>query len=211
MALTDPTSGEGFRDLMARLRRGDDAAAATVFQEFVARLIRLTRRQLATWIRRKVDPEGLVQSVYRSFFARYQAGQFTVADWESLWGLLAVITLRKCVNQAEHWQAARRDVGQEVKPTPESHSTVWQGVAGREPAPDEAAILAETLEQLVQGLSEREREILALHLQGWEIPEISRRVGRAERTVRRTLELARKELCRLQAADEPAGQAGGHG
>jgi RNA polymerase sigma-70 factor, ECF subfamily len=204
MARSDPTSETDFRDLMARLRRGDDAAAAAVFQEFVARLIRLTRSQLETWIRHKVDPEDVVQSVYRSFFVRYQAGQFTVADWESLWGLLAVITLRKCANQAEHWHAARRDVAQEVQLTAESHSTVRQAVPGREPTPDEAAILAETLEQLLQGLSEREREILALHLQGCEIPEISRRVGRAERTVRRTLELARKELCRLQGAEEPA-------
>jgi DNA-directed RNA polymerase specialized sigma24 family protein len=85
-----------------------------------------------------------------------------------------------------------------------SSSTIQRGVPGREPTPDEAAILAETLDRLWQGLSEREREILALHLQGCEIPEISRRVGRAERTVRRTLELARKELGRLQDADEPA-------
>jgi RNA polymerase sigma-70 factor (ECF subfamily) len=204
MALPSPAPNDDFHDLMDRLRRGDDAAAATVFQEFVTRLIRLTRSQLETWIRHKVDPEDVVQSVYRSFFARYQAGQFAVADWESLWGLLAVIALRKCANQAAHWQAARRDAGQEVQPTPNSHSTIRRGVPGREPTPEDAAILTETLEQFFQGLSEREREILALHLQGCEIPEISRRVGRAERTVRRTLELARKELCRLQDADEPA-------
>jgi RNA polymerase sigma-70 factor (ECF subfamily) len=202
MALPHPAPRDDFRDLMARLRGGDDAAAAAVFQEFVARLIRLTRSQLETWLRHKVDPEDVVQSVYRSFFARYRAGQFTVADWDSLWGLLAVITLRKCANQAEHWQAARRDVHQELNPQ-DGSTAVRQGIPGRDPTPDEAAILSETVQQLFQGLSERERDILALHLHGCEVPEISRRVGRAERTVRRTLELARKELCRLQAVAEP--------
>jgi RNA polymerase sigma-70 factor (ECF subfamily) len=204
MALPQSAAQDDFRELMARLRGGDDAAAATVFQEFVARLIRLTRSQLETWLRHKVDPEDVVQSVYRSFFVRYQAGQFTVADWDSLWGLLAVITLRKCANQAEHWRAARRDVNQEMNPGGGS-SLVSQHMPGRDPTPEEAAILGETVQQLFQGLSQRDRDILALHLQGCEVPEISRRVGRAERTVRRTLELARKALCRLQAADELAG------
>jgi len=98
----------------------------------------------------KVHPEEVVQSVYRSFFARYQAGQFTVANWDSLWGLLAVITLRKCANQGEHWQAARRNIGQEVQPTPKSQSTIRGRVPGREPPPDEAAILAERLNELSQ-------------------------------------------------------------
>jgi RNA polymerase sigma-70 factor (ECF subfamily) len=189
---------------MARLRGGDDAAAAAVFQQFVARLIRLTRSRLETWVRHKVDPEDVVQSVFRSFFTRYQAGQFSVADWDSLWGLLAVITLRKCANQAEHWQAARRDVKQETNPAGDP-ALASRHLPGHEPTPEEAAILGETIQQLFQGLSPLEGDILALHLQGCEVPEISRRVGRAERTVRRTLELARKDLCRLQAAEEPAG------
>ena len=200
MALSPAAPEADFRDLMARLRRGEDAAAATVFREFVGRLIRLARSRLDTWVRHRVDPEDVVQSVYRSFFVRYGAGQFDVADWDSLWGLLAVITLRKCANQVEHWRAARRDGGQEVRAASARQAALREGALGREPMPDEAAIFTETLDQLFQGLSERERAVLALHLEGWEVAEISRRVGRAERTVRRTLEWARKELCGLQAA-----------
>lgn len=192
-----------FEGLMARLRRRDDAAAAEVFHRYVHRLIRLARSQFDTWADHQADPEEVVQSVYKSFFARYGAGQFQVADWDSLWGLLAVITRRKCANRREYLQAACRDVRREVHAPTADDFPPGPAAVDPEPTPEEAAVLAETLQQLMTGLSERERAILTLHLQGREIPEISARVGRAERTVQRTLERLRRQLERLQAA-EPA-------
>ena len=47
--------------------------------------------------RQKVDPEDVVQSAFRSFFTRQAAGQFDVASWDDLWGLLVVITVRNGV------------------------------------------------------------------------------------------------------------------
>jgi RNA polymerase sigma-70 factor (ECF subfamily) len=55
---------------------------------------------------------------------------------------------------------------------------------GREPTPLEAAVLSETVGQLLAGLDEEERPVLELSLQGYTTREISERLGRAERTVR---------------------------
>ena len=74
-------------------------------------------------------------------------------------------------------------------------------VLAQEPTPSEAAILSETVEQLMRDLAERDRAILSLHLQGYEIPEISEQVGRTRRTVRRALEQIRRRLDRLLAQD----------
>ena len=189
-----------FADLMDRLRAGDEDAAARVFDSFARRLIELARHHLDGRLRQKVDPEDVVQSAYRSFFDRYRDGQFTLLSWDSLWGILTRITVRKCVNRAEHFRAARRDVGREVplEPAPGEPAAVGQLFA-HEPTPLEAAALAETVEHLMRDLDEREREMLALALQRYTPQEISPRVGRSERTVQRLLDRVRKHLSLLQA------------
>lgn len=196
---------ESFTELMARLREGDDEAAAAVFRHFVRRLIAFTRGQLDTWVRLKTDPEDVVQSVYKSFFARYEAGQFAVADWDGLWGLLTRIAVRKCVNRVHFWQAARRESSREVSLSSGEISPEGNQLRAREPTPAEAAALTETLEQLMQGLPAFDREVLVLHLQGHDVPAISTQVARSERTVRRALEVARLRLCALSETDGPPG------
>ena len=62
-------------------------------------------------------------------------------------------------------------------------------------------ILAETVEHLFRDVSAHERPVLELSLQGYTVPEISAKLGRAERTVRRLRERIRKRLERLQEAD----------
>lgn len=52
----------------------------------------------------------------------------------------------------------------------------------------------DAFDDLMRRLEPRGREILALHLQGWEVDAISREIHRTERTVRRTLECVRKHL-----------------
>lgn len=193
--MPDDTS---FRNLLAQLRAGDDRAASEVFQRFSRRLVALARSHLDSWVRRKEDPEDVVQSVYKSFFARYEAGQFAVADWDSLWGLLTCIAIRKCANQARFWQAACREGRHEMSLSRPNASGADREVPSREPTPAEAAALTDTLEHLMQTLTAGDRAILVLHLQGHEIPAISARVVRSERTVRRALELVRLQLCRLQ-------------
>jgi RNA polymerase sigma-70 factor, ECF subfamily len=104
---------DSFAELGSRLRTGDQGAASEVFRRFAGRLIAPTRTELDARLRRKMDPEDVVQSVYRSFFTRYSAGQFDLATWESLWGLLAVITVRKCLGRAEYYLAQCRTVAGE--------------------------------------------------------------------------------------------------
>src|SRR5262245_8942191 len=85
--------------LCERLRLGDGSAETLVVRRFTVQLVSLARRQLAASIRRKSPPEDVVQSVFRSFFARVRRGQFELANWERLWSLLVLITLRKCAGR----------------------------------------------------------------------------------------------------------------
>ena len=188
-----------FTELMERLRTGDQAAAAEVFHRFANRLIGLARVHLDRRIRQKVDPEDVMQSALKSFFARHADGQFDLSSWDSLWSMLVVITLRKCGHKAEYFRAAMRDIDREQQPaSSEDSASSWQAVA-HEPTPVQAALLAEAVEQVLQSLGDdRERQMVELSLQGFSPVEVSSQVGRSERTVQRVLERVRSRLQRMR-------------
>lgn len=198
------SSNDSFVLLMDRLRSGEDEAAREVFIRFASRLAGLARRHLDARLAVKVDPEDVVQSAYKSFFIRQRDGGLDVGNWDSLWGVLTLITLRKCADRAAYFRAGKRDVVREASPgaAGDSSPMLVQLALDREPQPDEAAVLAETVEALFRSIGDAdERAILELSLQGCTATEISEQLGRAERSVRRLRERIRKRLERMQADD----------
>jgi RNA polymerase sigma-70 factor (ECF subfamily) len=189
---------DSFATFLARLQSKDDAAAQQLFARFARQLIALAHRHINAGLRHKVDPEDIVQSAYKSFFFRYNAANLDVANWNSLWGLLTLITVRKCAERADYHRAERRDTAREVSQAL-SDGGKWREPLGREPTPLEAAVLSETVDHLLAGLDEDERPVLELSLQGHTTREISERLGRAERTVRLLREGIRHRLERMQS------------
>jgi RNA polymerase sigma-70 factor (ECF subfamily) len=190
-------------DWFDRLRTGDPDAAAEVVRRYTDRLLRLARRQFDTWLRERADPEGVVQSVYRSFFGRCRAGQIDRrGDGQDLWPLLAAITVRKCRNRCANLRAQKRDGAREHPPPGSAGEAGWFGPEeppDREPTPEEALMLVEAVERLLSGLDPLDRRIAEMSLQGYEVAEISAEVGRAERTVRSTRQFLRERLERMNA------------
>jgi RNA polymerase sigma-70 factor, ECF subfamily len=175
----------------------DDSRAS--FERFSRRLIGLARCHLEARLQHKVDPEDVVQSAYKSFFLRYGDGDLAAEGWEGLWGLLSLITIRKCADRARYFQTEGRDVSREASQRPDAGSgAAWLNAPGREPTPDEAIALAETVEELLRSLHGDERTIVEMSLQGYSTQEISELTGRAERSVRRLREQVRKQLQQQQ-------------
>jgi RNA polymerase sigma-70 factor (ECF subfamily) len=190
---------DSFADFLNRLQAGEDVAAQELFARFTHQLIALALRHIDGGLRHKVEPEDVVQSVYKSFFSRYGAANLELVNWNSLWGLLTLITVRKCAERAAYHRAARRDAAREVASPRGDEARPWLDPLGREPTPLEAAVLSETIEQLLASLDEDERPILELSLQGYTTREISERLARAERTVRLLREGVRHRLERMQS------------
>jgi RNA polymerase sigma-70 factor (ECF subfamily) len=187
-----------FAEFLVKWHSKDDAAAEELFGRFTHQLIVLALRHIEASLRHKVDPEDIVQSTYKSFFARYGAGNLEVGNWNSLWGLLTRITVRKCAERAAYHRAECRDAAREVSLPQGDEAAPGLESFGREPTPLEAAVLSETVGQLLAGLDEEERPILELSLQGYTTREISERLGRAERTVRLLREGVRHRLERME-------------
>jgi RNA polymerase sigma-70 factor (ECF subfamily) len=190
---------ESFPRFLDRLQARDGDAAREVFRRFTSQLIALARRRCTPPFRAKVDPEDVVQSAYKSFFFRYGDGRLQVDDWSGLWGLLTLITLRKCSERVAYHRAGCRNIAREAPAPPGDEDWVpWLEVPGREPTPHEAAELNETVTRLLEELDELERPVIELSLQGYTAREISQRLDRAERTVRRLRERVRSRLEREQ-------------
>lgn len=180
---------------MAQLRDGDSQAEAEVFERYIHRLVGLARGMLSKRVQHKVDPEDVLQSVYRSFFHRQQKGQFTFKSWDDLWSLLAQITRRKCIKQHRAYRGPMRDVNREMPlAKSDGNSEIEVPLYSDEPTPDEAAALIELMEAVVEPLDERGRTIVRLRLQDYTVQEIAQQVDRTERTVRRILDRVKQIL-----------------
>jgi RNA polymerase sigma-70 factor (ECF subfamily) len=190
-----------FEQLMNKLSEGDSQAAAALWERFVQRLRSVAAARLPNVLQGKTDPESIVQSVLRSFYRRQRDGQFAFEDWDGLWSLLTLLTVRKCGHRVKYFLAAKRDARREAHPAAaaDQSDAGWEPAAP-EPTPSEALLLAETLDGLFQALRPQHGPILQLRLEGCTIEEISGRIGCSERTVHRVLERVRAQL-EASAAD----------
>jgi RNA polymerase sigma-70 factor, ECF subfamily len=168
---------------------------SAAFDRFRRRLVGLARAHLGARLKSKVDAEDVVQSAYKSLLIRCGEAAVAAEGWDALWGLLTLITIRKCADRARYYATDCRNLHREAEPADGAHSTgLWIEAPGREPTPDEAIVLAETVEDLIGRLQGNERTIVELSLQGYSTQEISQQTGRAERSVRRVREQVRRAL-----------------
>ncbi|HEX4612978.1 MAG TPA: ECF-type sigma factor [Urbifossiella sp.] len=190
-----------FAGLMADLRLGDPEAAREVFDRFARRLAGLAATRLPAAARSKLDPEDVAQSVLRTFFRRHAAGEFAPDHWDALWSLLAVLAVRKCGHRVGQLFAARRDARRDAAPPDPSASGTGVGwdPPDRAPSPSEAVAFADTLAAVLAGLKDRERAVVELRLQGYEVAEVAAKAGCSERTAHRLLAAVRVRLEQLAA------------
>lgn len=187
--------------VMSRLRGGDQEAAHLIFHRFVHRLTALASREFDGRFRAKADPEDVVQSVYRSFFHRDERSPFDLADWDSLWSLLATITVRKCLDKRSYWLAARRNIGRELSQVPDgADPRLWEAI-DRGPTPLQATVLAEILEMILIELPAKHRGIAETSLQGYTAVETAARCGCSERTVERVVARIKQLLQTIDLQD----------
>jgi RNA polymerase sigma-70 factor (ECF subfamily) len=182
-----------FEELMGCLRLGDADAGREIFERYACRLVRLAAARLPGALRGKVDPEDIVQSVFRSFFRRQVEGRFQLKNWDRLWSLLTVLAARKCGHRLREFLTDRRDVARECPGPDDSNASTWQP-ADPAPSPAEALVLQETVQELLARLTEREKAVVLLRLEGWSVAEIAERLCCSERTVLRYLETVRGRL-----------------
>src|SRR4051812_12530761 len=184
-----PTSPEE-QALVDLWRQGDQEAARAIVDRYLARLLQLARRHISQRLAGRVDPEDIVQSVFRTFFCRLKEGQFVFADQDDLCKLLVRITLHKTLRQVAFHKAAKRDPSQET-PQGEGHRERLLAALDRDPTPEASLAFLDQLEHLLGRLGPQERQILELRLQGHSNEEIAQKLGIYDRKIRRVIKQVR--------------------
>lgn len=184
--MTERNFADESRLLLERYQAGDERAAEVIFHRYLERLVQLAGKQLSEKLRRRVAPEDIVQSVFRSFFGKAQEGRFTLERAGDLWRLLASITKHKLLKQAEHHRQQKRAISREEALAHDAETNPAEMFAV-EPTDLEGLALADEVEKIMEELDPLQRTMLESRLQGQAIPEIAETVERSERTVRRFL------------------------
>lgn len=177
------------RSLLRRFRGGDDDAATQIYLKYAERLMHLAENKTGQDLKARLDPEDMVQSVFRTFFRRVSDGQYDVPEGDELWKLLLVIGLNKIRNLAAFHRADKRN----VKRT-QGELDVDGAAANPQSDQESLKVLEMTIRELLSPLPEEYQKVIELRVAGFEVQEIAERSGRSKRTVERILQEFRRKL-----------------
>ncbi len=188
--------------LVERVKAGDHEAVRLLWQRYYPRLVGLARKKLQAAPRRVADEEDAALSAFNSFCRRAEQGQFPdLKDRDGLWALLVVLTARKAADLVKHQLREKRGGGtvqgdSALRPGDgDSSPGGFDALEGDDPTPEEAAILAEEVENLLGRLRDpRLRQVAVWKLEGYTNAEIAERQGCSLPTVERRLTIIRRLL-----------------
>ncbi len=214
---------------LERLNNPDtrEQAAQYIFRRYSEQLLALVRQKLTESIQHRVEPQDILQSVWKSFFSK--KCELLTAD--TLFPLLSEMSVRKTVSAARRHQARMRSVDAEVvlksdaeasvrRPSALAKTLRFSGdlvnpkqspvAAGNEDNDSsmdmdacQAMISGATPEQaanaieLFNRLPEELQQIMRLRLEGFTDEEIAAELRCARRTIVRRTALIRKTLLAL--------------
>jgi len=178
------------RSLLRRFRGGSEDAATELYVRYAHRLRALIKKRCSAELARRLEPDDLVQSVFRRFFRRVRQGDYDVPAGEELWGLFLVIALNRIRAAETFHRADKRDVRLTVADG--ETETILEGARGG----DEVAysVLQLTITEALDRLPPAQQQMLELRIQGHEVAEIAAITGRSKRTVERNLQEVRAWL-----------------
>ncbi len=179
--------------LLEQDRTGQMEASTRLYLKYADRLLGMTSRKSSSEVTRQVDPEDIVQSVFRTFFRRVDEGHYDVPESEDIWKLLLVITLNKIRTVVAYSRAAKRD-GRRTE-----SDLGFDFEQAKVDDRDEIALasLKMVIDEILSELIEVNREIVKLRIEGYEIDEIACQVQRSKRTVERVLQEFRTRLAKM--------------
>lgn len=190
-------------EVVGGLMSGDRAAVADMYCRFVDQLVRRAERQIPDRHRGRILAESVVHSVMESFLDMTPADRdrlvrYQITNWGQLYGLLARMTLCKCMGRVRKWEAAKRADLQQGDLDPAA-------VVASGPTPEDEHTYAELLGKILDPLQPAELTVIDLRMAGNTLEEIATQTRLSVTTVKAIVRRLQRRLQRLLAEDAPAG------
>ncbi len=194
------TEDDSFRDLIRRVRAGEETAAVELVRQYEPEIRRAIRIRLTDpRLHRVLDSMDICQSVLANFFNRAIQGQFELDQPGQLLKLLVTMARHKLVDQARKQQANRRDSRRLAAGTPEQ----LEEIAAGGDSPSEIVSGRELAQAVRQRLSEDERYLADQRALGRDWTDIAAEVGATPEGLRKKLTRAISRVSRQLGLDPP--------
>lgn len=179
-----------FNGLMSRARAGESTAVEQLVVEFEQELHTIVRVHMPRALRGKFDSMDFVQAVWTSVFAGAPEVRETFANIRHFRGYLAGIARNKVLAEfRRRTKTCKYNLAvEEPLYVRRSGRSEPRSVIAPGPSPSQQAQAADRFEQIVEGRSPLESQMVALRRQGLTFAEIAARVGVHERSIRRTFD-----------------------
>lgn len=177
------------RHLVRAAANGDTWAEDQLVDRFQNRLIALASSRLPLELRSRVDPEDVVQSACRVFINRLRNGSVCIEHRGDLWKQLVAVTLNKIRSNIRKHRRAKRSVFAEATQQEDFF------LLSREPTPEEACLLLETIEEILSALPKAtQRQVVMLRLHGESTNDIAMATGFSCERVRQIIRWVKETL-----------------
>ena len=186
-------SHENFEDLLKKAQAGDETAMAELVHRYESDVRMVARARLGRALRPHVDSVDLVQSVHKSLMIGLRAEQFDISSPDKLVALATTIVRRKV---ARKWRKLKRQQRLSGNPsnTAQELSGMLVAVGGSETDPAREVALQEAAERVLESLSDSERSVMELRIEGFTTAEIARQLDLDADVLRVKLSRLRRRL-----------------
>jgi RNA polymerase sigma factor (sigma-70 family) len=193
-----------FDRLMAEVAAGSEDAVWQLAETYTPYIIRAVRSSLPRTLRAKLDSQDFAQSLWASLLLR-RADLIRLQTPGQLIAYLAQATRNKVVDKTRHFHTQKNDIAREER-LPDHLANVKHApvrversaLYARDLSPSTSANLRERWSQILSKLSDRDRKIFQLRLEGRTFDEISEKLEINQATARRAIQRLIEQL-----SDEP--------
>lgn len=184
----DPSSDSSLVD---RFRNGDDKAADELYTKYSQRLRAFVEAQTSQKLKRHVECDDVMQVVFFQFFQMVLKDRYTPPPNDDNWNLFLVLALNHIRQRARFYARQKRN------------STLERPLGHHSDSLSERSFveLRITVEDLLDQLSECQRDIIGMRIIGFELQEIATATQVSTRTIKRVLRRFRDRL-RLEVTFE---------